>query len=131
MKILDFKTFLLNEDKLETIKDMGMNIDIHNMDIYTTAHGKERLKRDNHLKGMNVTNDELVTDIKTALPDILNDYANGEIPKDAIVLITNQKTKLNIVGSLRIQKGKDFFGVITVLRTHKFHANDIDAKYEI
>jgi predicted HAD superfamily hydrolase len=127
------KSFIdfISEDKIENIKNMNLDIDIRNLDIYTTKHGQERLTRENNLKGIDVTADELIRDIKTALPAIMTDYANGEINNEAVVLITNTNTKLNIVGTLKVQKGKDFFGIVTVLRTNKFFANDIDKEYRI
>jgi len=112
--------------KLDKIKERIL-IDI-DVDLYDTKHSDERLTRDENNP---ITEDEIITDVNKALPYVLNDFANGEIETNSYFLVHNKKTHLNIVCVLRMQKGKDFVKVVTVMKKKNFKEKSGTKRYEI
>jgi hypothetical protein len=121
---------LLQEKKFITIANHPITIDIQNLDLHGTAHSDERMTRDDNI-GKEITEEEIIKDLEKALPKIINDFANGEFLNNSYFLVKNRDTKLNIVGNLRMQKGKDFCSVITVMRKVFFRPKEGTTTYEI
>jgi len=125
-----FEKHYLTEKKFITITNKPIEVDIENLDLHGTVHSDERMTRLDNV-GKDITEDEIINDLQNALPKIINDFANGEIPNDVDFLVKNRKTNLNIVGNLSMRKGKDFVRVITVMRKPYFKAKDGTYQYEI
>ena len=125
MDIIDKINFLIeaiistNLTKIGDYKGVSIRIDVRNFEIATTGHGKIRFNRDDNV-GDQPTKDEILNDVKKALPRILADVANGEVEKNAEIVIINKKTKLNIVIALGIKKGPDTIRIMTVIRKPNF-----------
>ncbi|MFA5153927.1 MAG: hypothetical protein WC554_15355 [Clostridia bacterium] len=129
---MHFKDFyLLQEKKFLTISNQKIEIDIENLDLYSTSHSDQQMNRLDNYKRMNITEDEIIKDLEKALPKIMNDYANGEIENEAEFLVKNKETKLNIIGALKMRKGKDFISIITVMRKPGYIPKDGTYTYEI
>jgi len=122
---MNFAEHYLNERKLITIADKEIVIDIENLDLNGTIHADERMV------GRDITEEEIIEGLQKALPKIINDFANGEIPNNSFFLVRNRNTDLNIVGNLKMQKGKDFVSIITVMRKRNFMAKRGTLEYEI
>jgi hypothetical protein len=114
---MSFKEFLKEKVISGLLKKVTVNID--NMELATTYHGDTRMFRTD-VRGSTVSEQEIRNDVYKALDKIINDYANGEIPNNQEILITNTSTNLNIVGRLTMRKGLDSFVVITVMRKRGF-----------
>ena len=120
----------LLEDKLGNIRNAKVSIDIKDLDLHGTIHSKERQTRADN-QGRDITVGEIVADLNKAIPAIMNDYANGELANNASFLIHNTKSNLNVIASIRMQKGKDFIKVITVMRKADFKIDPTTTKYQV
>lgn len=125
---MKFKYFY--EGKIDTVKNVKIIIDIENLDLHGTVHSKERQTRSDN-QGRDITEKEIRNDLNKALPKIINDFANGEIENNSDFIVFNRKSKLNIIGNLKMQKGKDFIKVITVMRKGNFKEKSGTYRYEI
>ncbi len=117
---------LIKAKKLDKIVEKFI-IDI-DVDLYDTKHSDERLDRD---KKNPISEEEVIRDVNKVLPYVLNDFANGEIDKNSYFLVHNKKTYLNVVCVLKMQKGKDFVKVITVMKKKNFKEKTGTKRYEI
>lgn len=120
------QTLLTIGKKLSKINERFI-IDV-DVDLYDTKHSDERLTRDDKNP---ITEEEIIRDVNKALPYVLNDFANGEIDTNSYFLVHNKKTNLNVVCVLRMQKGKDFVKVITVMKKKNFKEKSGTKRYEI
>ena len=125
----NWKTYLI-EKKIDTIKNDKIVIDLKDIDLHGTIHSAERQTRKDN-QGAEITETEIKRDILKAIPEIVNDFANGEIEKNAEIRIYNKKTNLNIIIAIDMKKGKDFIKVITVMRKSNFKEKPGTYKYEI
>lgn len=127
---MKFVEHYLLEKKFVTISGQKITVDIENLDLHGTIHSDQRMTRSDNI-GSDISEDEIIQDLETALPKVINDFANGEINNNSDFLVKNRKTNLNIVCNLRMQKGKDFVAVITVMRKPYFVAKEGTRVYEI
>lgn len=127
---MKFKEYYLRESKISSIKDVKISIDIKNLDVHGTTHSTDRLNRSDN-QGRDITENEIKIDMEKVLPKLFNDFANGEIPNNSSFIVFNKKSKLNIIAELKMQKGKDFIKVITVMRKASFKEKSGTYRYEI
>ena len=109
---------IANEIFAKKIGDIHKRVEINldNLELALSHHGKKRLYRDK--SGEPIAESEVLQVVKKGIDEVIDDFANGEIPNDAEVLI--KKEELNIVGRLTMRKGLDSFVVITVMRKRDF-----------
>ncbi len=123
--------YVLSEGKIGNIKNQKIVIDLKDIDFHGTAHSAERQIRKDNLAGKDISTQEIQDTIQKAIGQIISDYANGEIDNSTKFLINDKKTNVNIIGALRMQKGKDFLTVITVMRKKGFKTDAKTVRYEV
>lgn len=111
--------------RLLNIKGEKILVDIKDLDLKDTIHSSQRGI------GRKIPEKEILDNLEFAVPYILNDFANGEIPNNAEFLIRNKETNLNIIATLTMKKGTDEIRVITVMRKKDFIPKRGTYKYEV
>ncbi len=121
MKFKEFYNSKLYEawDTIAHVKDLPLRVAIQDLDLISTNHGQEREDRSDN-RGTAITKDEIVLALEMALPKVISQFANGEIPNNAEFLVRRKLTDLNIIATLTMKKGPDNIRVITVMRKKGF-----------
>ncbi len=125
------KNYYIAEGKVGNMKNQKIIIDLKNIDFHGTIHSAERQIRKDNLGGKDISIDELSSAIEKAIVAIISDFANGEISNNTRFLIYDKKTNINIVGVLKMQKGKDFLTIITVMRKKDFKIDKDMKRYDV
>jgi len=122
---------LVNEGKIANIKNLKISINMDDIDYHGSVHSGERQTRADNRMGEKITEEEIEDAITKALPQIIHDFANGEIERGQEVGIYNKKNKLNVIAAINIKKGKDFIKIITVMKKAGFKMKPGTIRYEV
>jgi len=105
-----------------------IQINLDGIDMQLSRHGEERKFRD---KGEEINEREIINTTRKGIKAVIRDIANGEIEQRPKVHIHNKATDLNVVGHMMMQKGKDVFVVITIMRKKNFIPKSGTITYEV
>jgi len=126
-KIISEKSYgsARGDNRIISVKDMQIRIQIDDIDYKATKHSHERQSRHRTSSGggHGISSKSIHKAIDGAIGMIIDDYANGELKNGERFLIvarTGPGVPLNIVAALNMKKGPDDFGVITVMRKQDF-----------
>lgn len=118
---------IITSKKIKDIKSI-IKIQLDGLELNLSKHGEERLYR---VEDDVIKEEEILTVVKKGLKKVMNDFANGEIPNNAEILINDSSKDLNVVGRLTMRKGKDEFNVITVMRKKDFKPKSNTYVYKV
>ena len=127
----NWKKFLTEATKYDEFSETYL-IDLDNLAVVATTHGEERSRRHVGKTGPGgqpmgrISRDSVVKALDRALPQLLDDFMNGEIKnKEPFHIKASQGSQppLNIVGSLDMRKGPDELRIITMMRKDDFRTD--------
>jgi len=127
----NWKSFLTEATKYDEFSETYL-IDLDNLAVIATKHGDERSRRHVGKTGAGgqpmgrISRDSIVKALDRALPQLLDDFMNGEIKnKEPFHVKASQGSQLplNIVGSLDMRKGPDELRIITMMRKDDFRTD--------
>lgn len=127
----NWNKFLTEATKYDEFSETYL-IDLDNLAVVATQHGDERSRRHVGKTGPGgqpmgrISRDSIVKALDRALPQLLDDFMNGEIKnKEPFHVKASQgsQTPLNIIGSLDMRKGPDELRIITMMRKDDFRTD--------
>mgnify|MGYP003638297201 FL=1 len=107
-------------------------IDLDSLSVVASKHAEERSRRHIGQRGKGgaragkISRDSVRRALDRALPDILDDFANGELDnKEAFHVKAEQGNQpaLNVIGKLDMRKGPDKMVLITMMRKDDFRTD--------
>ena len=107
-------------------------IDLDNLSVVASKHAEERSRRHVGQRGRGgaragkISRDSVKRALDRALPDILDDFANGELDnKEAFHVKAQQGNQpaLNVIGKLDMRKGPDKMVLITMMSKDDFRTD--------
>ena len=127
---LRFQEFLAEaEIKYDEFTGDRYIIDLDNLSVVASKHAEERSRRHVGQRGRGgaragkISRDTVRRALDRALPDILDDFANGELDnKEAFHVKAEQGNQpaLNVIGKLDMRKGPDKMVLITMMHKDDF-----------
>ena len=130
---LRFQEFLAEaEIKYDEFTGDRYIIDLDNLSVVASKHAEERSRRHVGQRGRGgarsgkISRDTVRRALDRALPDILDDFANGELDnKEAFHVKAEQGNQpaLNVIGKLDMRKGPDKMVLITMMRKDDFRTD--------
>ena len=128
-----FRQFLSEaEIKYDEFVGDSYIIDIDNLSVVASKHAEERSRRhvgqrgSGGARGGKISRDSVIRALDRALPQILDDFANGELDnKEAFHVRADQGNQpaLNVIGKLDMRKGPDKMVLITMMRKDDFRTD--------
>ena len=127
-----FQHFLAEETQYDSFEGDTYAIDLDNLKIIASKHAEERSRRHVGARGSGgqrlgkISRQSVVRALDRALPQILDDFANGEITNgEAFHVRAKQGNQpaLNIVAKLDMRKGPDRLVIITMMRKDDFRTD--------
>ena len=127
----NWKSFLTEATKYDEFSETYL-IDLDNLAVIATKHGEERSRRHVGKTGSGgqplgrISRDSIVKALDRALPQLLDDFMNGEIKNKEpfhVKATQGKQPALNIVGSLDMRKGPDELRIITMMRKDDFRTD--------
>ena len=129
----EFRQFLAEaEIKYDEFVGDSYIIDIDNLSVVASKHAEERARRHVGQRGSGgtrsgkISRDTVIRSLDRALPQILDDFANGELDnKEAFHVRAEQGNQpaLNIIGKLDMRKGPDKMVLVTMMRKDDFRTD--------
>ena len=131
--INNWKSFLLEaEIKYDEFVGDSYIIDLDNLSVVASKHAEERSRRHVGQRGRGgarsgkISRDSVTRALDRALPQILDDFANGELDnKEAFHVRAEQgnQAALNIIGKLDMRRGPDKMVLVTMMRKDDFRTD--------
>jgi len=127
-----FEQFLNEEIKYDEFTGDSYIIDLDNLTVVASKHAEERSRRHVGQRGAGgvsagrISRDSVKKTLDRALPQILDDFANGELEnKEAFHVRAKQGNQpaLNVIGKLDMRKGPDKMVLITMMRKDDFRTD--------
>ena len=127
-----FQSFINEEVKYDEFVGDSYIIDLDNLSVVASKHAEERSRRHVGQRGHGgvragrISRDSVKKALDRALPQILDDFANGELEnKEAFHVRAKQGSQpaLNIIGKLDMRKGPDKMVLITMMRKDDFRTD--------
>lgn len=124
-----FQSFLKEEVEYDSFEGDTYAIDIDNLKVIVSQHAEERTRRHFGKIGSGgetmgkISRDSVVKTLDRALPQILDDFTNGELANGEAFHIRAAQGKqpaLNLVAKLDMRKGPDRLVIITMMRKDDF-----------
>lgn len=110
------------------IAQKPFQIKMDHLTLDANVHGDERSQRRDNVR-LRISDEEIKKVVEKAVPEIMQDVANGEIRQNHIVWVrgmrkNSRKPPLNIIVKLNLQKDPqpDFFEIITLMEKDDFYA---------
>jgi len=128
--LANFQGFL-NEQEIEYDNFEGnlYTIDLDNLKVIASKHAEERARRHVGSVGSGgqtqgkISRESVIKTLDRALPQILGDFANGELENGEAFHIRaaqGNQPALNLVAKLDMRKGPDRLVIVTMMRKDNF-----------
>jgi hypothetical protein len=127
-----FQHFLAEETQYDSFEGDVYTVDLDNLKIIASKHAEERSRRHVGARGSGgqrlgrISRDSVIKALDRALPQILDDFANGELSNDEAFHVRAEQGNqpaLNLIAKLDMRKGPDRLVIITMMRKDDFRTD--------
>jgi hypothetical protein len=127
-----FQHFLAEETQYDSFEGDTYAIDLDNLKIIASKHAEERSRRHVGARGSGgqrlgrISRDSVIKALDRSLPQILDDFANGEIANGEVFHVRakqGNQPALNLIAKLDMRKGPDRLVIVTMMRKDDFRTD--------